>query len=355
MRPLTDIVTPLCRLLPDSTAALRAATSSYFSGNFNPALNALTPQQLAAQLPAATAHLRSVPAPTTPAINDADRDRDFFGSNPYWLRADQVEEYRASLYSKLAHNAAGQQAALKLQSSSSLSSSQAQGGLPVPKGFRPAFFTTSTSSPVDIEAPPPPYSPPRRERDLAFDSKPMLNRDSGSVSTWDLLAAQRLPSPPSSSSSTSYAQHEHEHDNVLRVAGLAQQTLLRRMTQAFCDAFESRPTAGSSSSTSPSSSSWDVNKIAAVVSGQAKLCVVPSSSSSSSPATSASSSPSSLSVGHGTNNSLLNANADVDADLSVLGLQLGGLSLDRHHQQQQQQQQLGPCCSFEEIRKRLLG
>ena len=271
-------------------------TTNWFAGNFNPALNALSAQQVARDLPAATAHLRSSPAPSSNGTN-----QDFFGSNPYWLRADQVEEYRASLYGKLAHNAAGAQVAHKMQQQQSVTHSPAS-TLPLPTGFRPAFFTTSNPD----DATPPPYSPRRAPASHFIDAKSPKD-----VSTSDLFAAQQDPKPYSSQSTAA-------------AGSLASQSLFSRMTQAFVEAFAGPAPGGARAG------SWDANKVAAVLSGQARLEVVPSKSQA----------------------------ADSSTSVEGLGLQLGGLSLEGARSRSSSPGPTTPTslpCSFDEIRRRWCG
>ncbi|ORY89760.1 hypothetical protein BCR35DRAFT_300222 [Leucosporidium creatinivorum] len=244
-------------LLPEfnlSNKLISSSPSSLFSGNFNPALNHLSASQQA-QLPALTSHLRAAGGLTSPppsqessAHHPKGTFEDFFQSNPFWLRSDNVEEYRASLYGKLAHNAAGAQAAQKLQ--------QANGGapapgqhLPLPQGFRPAFFSSSSST----SAPPPPYSPRRTPSSLDLGGKEEKTAS-------DLLAFQ--------SPSTATANNQ----NNAYIATLATQTLFSRMASAFVDAFAGAP--------EPSGAQRKLSgeKVASVLAGTSRLQVVPNAS-----------------------------------------------------------------------------
>lgn len=181
----------LRRLMPEfnlSNKPISSSPSTLFSGNFNPALNALSPSQLA-QLPSLTSHVRTstgLGSSTAVEKSNAGTFDDFFETNPFWLRSEHVEEYRASLYGKLAHNAAGQVAQSK--------------GATLPSGWRPAFFSS----------PPPPYS-----------EKPKADTAS------DLMASQHSPSPTNA-----------------YLASLATQTLFSRMAGAFVDAFAGTPERG---------------------------------------------------------------------------------------------------------------
>lgn len=308
------------RLLPEvnlnaGPASINPKTSlpgsTWFAGNFNPALNALSAQQLARELPAATAHLRSAPATSTASS----ADQDFFGSNPYWLRADQVEEYRASLYGKLAHNAAGTQAAHKMQAQQCQSGSSTS-SLPLPTGFRPAFFTSSSlsgaSESVSDDSVPPPYSPRRAPASHFTDSKSPKD-----VCATDMFAAQQQAS-------------SYSPQLAAAVGGIASQTLFSRMTQAFLEAFAG-PSPGANAVGGPRT--WDANKVAAVLSGQARIEIVQQPSQS--PAEPAA------------------------ASVEGLGLQLGGLSLDTLPRSRSSSpgpsSPAGLPCSFEEIRRRWCG
>lgn len=277
-------------------AATLSQKPAPFSGSFNPNINALESSQLA-QLPFYTSHLRNPallqPAKPRDAPSSAPKGtfEDFFGSNPFSLRADQVEEYRASLYGKLAHNAAGLQASQKLQQSSGASS---DGPLPVPAGFRPAFF----SSPTFMRDPPPPYSPPQTPLSLA-------GKDARDVASSDLFNAQTMVDDSARSTEV--------------VASLATQTLFRRMASAFLDAF-----AGTDSA---SSGRLSPDKVASVLSGQSRLAVVPNDSRSTTSPT------------------------DVDA----LGSRLGSLSLDQASTGRLRPSAPARSCSFEDVRQRWIG
>lgn len=239
--------------------------------NFNPSLNNLSPSQLV-QLPFLTAHLRTgftgagsaadspVPALTAPRTGTFES---FFESNPFWLRPENVEEYRGQLYGKVrcstlspfaccletdfsthqvAHNMAGTLAAQKTASSSSSSGSSPGSSspgsppnqhLPVPTGFRPAFFSAPSLSGLTG------YKEPR---DSSFAS--------------DLVSFQ----------SPREDQRLRDQQSAL-VAGLAAQTLFSRMGAAFVEAF--------AGSTPGSVGMMSGEKVASVLSGRATLRVVP--------------------------------------------------------------------------------
>ncbi|BGO92026.1 hypothetical protein NBRC10512_001021 [Rhodotorula toruloides] len=258
--PLADGVAPK---LPSSGAA-----SPFSNQSFNPALNALSQNQLA-DLPALTSHLRTgfsaaqqqqqqqaKPAQQTPKGTF----EDFFASNPFWLRPDQLEQNRAALYGKLANNAAGLVAAQKEQQQQP--QQQDDAFLPVPQGFKPAFFRSPKLSP------------------------------STSATTSELLAYQSpaaFSSPPPLSHQDAIALREQAMS--ASVAHLASQTLMQKMMASFWDAF----------SGSPASSGLSADKVKAVLGGKARVEVVPVSAPTS-PKT---------------------APASIDA----LGAQMGGLRL----------------------------
>lgn len=207
-------------MLPDFNL-LNPKPSPFSTQNFNPALNNLSPCQLS-QLPSLTAHLRTgfnAPADAPPSKGTFD---DFFASNPYWLRPENVEEYRGQLYGKMAHNMAGA-ASHKTNPSS------------VPNGFRPAFFAPSSS--------------PRSLFNPSLSAKE--SRDTY-TSPSALLAFQ---SPRASEQQEAF------------VAGLAAQTLFSRMTGAFIDAF-----AGTAEE--KKSGRMNGDKVASVLEGRATLQVV---------------------------------------------------------------------------------
>ncbi|KAM0789527.1 hypothetical protein ACM66B_000342 [Microbotryomycetes sp. NB124-2] len=227
-------------MLPEINLAAASgnAKPALYTGSFNPVLNSLTHDQMA-QLPSTTSHLRGnaleLQAPREAKTAPKGTMEDFFGSNPIWLRADQVEEYRASLYGKLAHNAAGLQASQKMQQSTNSTT------LPLPAGFRPAFFSTPSAR-FD---PPPPYSP---SHDFAPSEK----------TTADLVRAQSSPAD----------------SQAAVVASLATQTLFSRLTSSFFSAFMGdEPSAAGRQTLNP-------DKVAAVLSGQSRLAIVPTETAS---------------------------------------------------------------------------
>ncbi|BGP16801.1 hypothetical protein JCM10213_002195 [Rhodosporidiobolus nylandii] len=232
-------------LAPKPPAAAYASQQS-----FNPALNALAASGQLADLSSFTSHLRSSPsAPPTaagqkPSVPHGTFE-DFFAANPYWLRPDQLDQHRAALYGKLANNAAGLAAAQKQQGS--LSQQQLGEYLPVPAGFRPAFFRASSGGAGAKVA--------QNHELLAFQSP---STAAAAVSHQDALALR-------------------DASTAAAIATAAQKTLVQRMAGAFWEAFSG----ASSSSSSPLASSavpnpqLDPKKVASVLSGQARVEVVP--------------------------------------------------------------------------------
>ncbi|GJN91065.1 hypothetical protein Rhopal_004080-T1 [Rhodotorula paludigena] len=226
-----------------------AAASPFSTQSFNPALNTLSANQLA-DLPALTSHLRAGFSPSAGAAGAQQPQQpkgtfeDFFASNPYWLRPDQLDQNRAALYGKLANNAAGLVAAQKQQQPSPApgspdqSQSSSSAYLPVPAGFRPAFFRAS--------------------------SLPKVPAASG--------AAEAGPSSPLLPVSHQDATLQREQDALAaRVAHLATQTLSSRMWGAFVDAF-----AGAGEGTGKGKArELSGEKVAAVLGGRARVQVVP--------------------------------------------------------------------------------
>lgn len=285
--PLADGVAPK---LPSSAVPAPFATQS-----FNPALNALSQNQLA-DLPALTSHLRAGFSPTRQQQQSQPKPaqqtpkgtfEDFFASNPFWLRPDQLEQNRAALYGKLANNAAGLVAAQKEQQQQRQHSQPPQDEsayLPVPQGFKPAFFRS-----------------------------PKLSTSSAAS---ELLAYQ---SPASFSSSAAPPPLSHQDALALReqavsasVAHLASQTLMQKMMASFWDAF-----AGS-----PSSSGLSPDKVKAVLGGKARVEVVPVSAS-------APASP-----------------KPAPAAIDALGAQMGGLRLDAASSGDESSASSSSSCSF---------
>ncbi|GAA5903680.1 bZIP transcription factor [Sporobolomyces salmoneus] len=227
-------------LVPDfSSLASHLTNKASFNlpnQSFNPNLNNLTSEQLN-ELPSLTSHLRSTPTTS----NNTSAFQDLFSTNPFYLNHASLESQRAGLYSRIAHNTAGVAQAKKQQSSSS----SPDGQLPLPVGFRPAFFSSSSSS-------------------IPSKSTEKTLPASSSTTTQELLAFQSpssAPAPPS-----------HQDAYQLKLAQMASETLLSKMTSAFFNAF--------SGGAPSSSSSWDNDKVKDVISGRATLQVVPVSSTS---------------------------------------------------------------------------
>lgn len=234
------------------------ATASPFSGqSFNPALNALSQHQLA-EMPSATAHLRGA-NPSDTRSGDAPRPNatfeDFFASaNSYVLRPDALDQNRAALYGKLANNAAGLLTAQRQvggtpgQAMPQQQSAADKAYLPLPTGFRPAFFrspkASSSSSSTTNEL-------------LAFQSP------SAAAAA---AAAAMSPVPVASHQD---ALEMRERVTMAHVAQLANQTLVQRMASSFWDAFVGPSPAGAATK------SLDSDKVKAVLTGQARLQVVP--------------------------------------------------------------------------------
>lgn len=225
------------RMLPEFNFLNAKPTLPMFSTqSFNPAINNLTAAQRA-ELPSLTSHLRT-PLSSTQEAQPASRGTfdNFFDTNPLWLRPENIEEYRGQLYGKVAHNMAGVAAAQK-----SGTSPNSNGNLPLPTGFKPAFFSTPRSS----SSGPFLASSGKESR----DTYPYTN---------DLLAFQS----PSRAATT---EEQQRLKTTAFVAGLATQTLFSRMTGAFVEAFAGNTAGGLMSR----------EKVAAVLSGRASLKVVP--------------------------------------------------------------------------------
>ncbi|KAK4698428.1 bZIP-type transcription factor MBZ1, partial [Phenoliferia sp. Uapishka_3] len=238
---------PFYRFLPEFSLGMKPTLSPFATQSFNPALNNLTSSQLG-QLPSLTSHLRngytSPPADATTPSPSASRTgtfEPFFESNPYWLRPDNVEEYRSQLYGKVAHNMAGTAASHKASGTSS-SSASSNGSpdstnqhLPIPAGFRPAFFTSPAAG----------LSGNKESRRDAFSSSS------------DLLAFQ----------SPREVQRQQDQHTAF-VAGLAAQTLFSRMASAFVEAFAGSAGEGGKNGM------MSGEKVASVLSGRSSLKVV---------------------------------------------------------------------------------
>ncbi|TKA52141.1 hypothetical protein B0A53_04985 [Rhodotorula sp. CCFEE 5036] len=249
-----------------SGSAAAAASSPFSNQSFNPALNALTPSQLAS-LPAMTAHTRSGPAAAA-ASNDASSQtqrpngtfQDLFASNPFYLRPDALDQSRAALYGKLANNAAGLLAAQKqageqpTQNDQQQSTRDERAYLPIPNGFRPAFFTSPKASSSSSS------SSTTASEHLAFQSP----------SAAAAAAASSIPSAPTLSHQE--AVEFHQQATMAQVAHLANQTLVQRLASSFWDAFVGPSPSGGNRS-------LDTDKVKAVLLGQARVQVVPNATS----------------------------------------------------------------------------
>ncbi|GAA5844791.1 hypothetical protein JCM9279_002923, partial [Rhodotorula babjevae] len=258
-------------LLPDVNLADglhgKPSLPPFATQSFNPALNGLNANQLAG-LPAMTAHLRNGglsaarngPQPQQQQHDEAPKGtfEDFFASNPYWLRPDQLDQSRAALYGKLANNAAGLVAA-------QAKSPQQEGYLPVPAGFTPSFFRSSSAS-----------FPSSSPTDSSASSTASTAPPTKSSTAAELLAFQ--------SPATAYALGVSHQDATLgsatateqhaalmtaaRVATLARETLASRMWSAFVDAF-SGPAVGPGAEQQRGAMSADM--VAAVLGGRARV------------------------------------------------------------------------------------
>lgn len=220
-------------LVPDfSSLASQLTNKASFtsSQSFNPNLNNLTSEQLN-ELPSLTSHLRQTSAAPSSSNSSNSAFQDLFSTNPFYFNHASLESQRAGLYSRIAHNTAGIAQAKK----QTPSSTAADGQLPLPTGFRPAFFSTSSSVPTKST-----------ERSLSNSSS----------TAQELLAFQSPSSAPTPS---------HQDAYQFKLAQMAQETLFSKMTGAFLSAF----------SGSSSSSSLDSNKVKDVISGRATLQVVP--------------------------------------------------------------------------------
>ncbi|KAH8921231.1 hypothetical protein BT69DRAFT_351597 [Atractiella rhizophila] len=167
----TDNITP-----PPAYSQLNLPT------NMNPALNNLSPTQTSL-LPLFTAHLRAsgMPGKTEgKGVHD-----DFFGSNPYNLRPDLVEEYRSQLYGKLANNLA-YNAVMQKTGGADATMEDAEAGRHrasalAAGGWRPAFFTSPKSNDKKLAkdpSPPPSYDPSPLMASQIAPIKPNVASDS---------------------------------------------------------------------------------------------------------------------------------------------------------------------------------
>lgn len=250
---------------PSLSVSAGAASSPFSNQSFNPAMNALTPSQLAS-LSAMTAHTRSGPAAA--ASNDASSRpqqpngtfQDLFASNPFYLRPDALDQSRAALYGKLANNAAGLLAAQKQAGEQPTQNDQQQQStrderayLPIPNGFRPAFFTS-----------------PKASTSSSTTASELLAFQSPSAAAAAAAAASSIPSAPTLSHQE--AVEFRQQATMAQVAHLANQTLVQHLATSFWDAFVGPAPSGGDRS-------LDTDKIKAVLLGQARVQVVPNSTS----------------------------------------------------------------------------
>lgn len=217
--------------------------------NMNPALNGLTPEQIAnlreqffnansgLGLPPASNEYENPANVVSGKINRNGAALDplqnsFFDSNPFIsLRQDSLQDYRAQLYAKLANNVAGIHQAQQQQPAQGNKSSN---GVAM-NGLRPAFFANA----------------------------------------------------PISSNTTT---NEADHQEVVKIANIAQKTLFDKLSTAFWDAFAGNNTLPAKSMVPPSSSSAttgakrrgsnaghgdvDGQKVADIIAGRSRLQVV---------------------------------------------------------------------------------
>ncbi|GAA5931476.1 hypothetical protein JCM3775_006865 [Rhodotorula graminis] len=264
-------------LLPDVNLADglhgKPSLPPFATQSFNPALNALTARQLA-DLPAMTAHLRNAGLSSGGNNQQPQQSQqapkgtfeDFFASNPYWLRPDQLDQSRAALYGKLANNAAGLVAA-------QAKSSQQDGFLPVPAGFAPSFFRSSTSPSAASSA---------ASSDLTASTSAAAPTKSSTAA--ELLAFQSPATAfalgVSHQDATLGAAAAEQHAALMtaaRVATLARETLASRMWSAFVDAFAG-PAVGPGAAAAAEQQqrgAISADKVAAVLGGRARVEVVP--------------------------------------------------------------------------------
>lgn len=193
-------------------ANLQSHNSFAYGQNMNPALNNLSNEQVD--------RLRE----QSQQKRDTDPVKDgFFETNPLLsLRSDKLQDYRGQLYSKLAHNFAGIQAA----------QNASRAGTTLPEGTKPAFFAAPS---VSVEA--------------------------------DLVR-----------------QQAQAHTATLQVAGaLVTKTLFEKLSSAFWDAFTGEDLKAQKgllpSSAAQKKQSLDAKKVADVIGGKARLAVVPATTS----------------------------------------------------------------------------
>ncbi|GAA6008838.1 hypothetical protein JCM10207_001743 [Rhodosporidiobolus poonsookiae] len=237
-----------------------AVPPPFSTQSFNPALNALSAAGQLDDLSSCTAHLRSAPSGQPAAAGQPKGTfEDFFASNPYWLRPHELDAQRAALYGKLANNAAGLVAAQK-QAGQSVSPSPASPAsshgeyLPFPTGFRPAFFRSGKALPSS--------STPSSSSDLLAFQSPSAAASLGLSIPHQDAALLRSSTPA-------------ELHGMAALAQAAQKTLLQRMGSAFWDAFSGGPAPSPSADVKGKGRELDATKVAAVLSGSARVEVVP--------------------------------------------------------------------------------
>ncbi|GAA5987726.1 hypothetical protein JCM10908_007184 [Rhodotorula pacifica] len=251
-------------------SAAVVATMPFSNQSFNPAMNALTQSQLAA-LPAMTAHTRTGLSAAAGNTNNGTTPQqqqqssatfqDLFASNPFYLRPDALDQSRAALYGKLANNAAGLIAAQKQAGEHAQGQNIEQpqrderGYLPIPNGFRPAFFTSPKASSSSTTA----------SELLAFQSPAAAAA----------AASSTIPSAPTLSHQD--AVELRQQATMAHVAQLANQTLVQRLASSFWDAFVGPSPVAAVAGGGPAAKSLDVEKVKAVLLGQARVQVVPNS------------------------------------------------------------------------------
>lgn len=179
--------------------------------NMNPALNALSAEQIANlrdQFSASSSALPGRDRARQMAGKEEDATSSFFEQNPFLLlRGESFQDYRGQLYAKLANNAAGIAAS---------NSALRAGAAAPPEGLKPAFFAGS---------------------------------------------------PPS--------EQQVKEAQLGAVAVIAQKTLLSKLSTAFWDAFSGQtPQAKSLLGDAPARKEVDGKKVADVLAGRSRLEVV---------------------------------------------------------------------------------
>lgn len=165
---------------------------------------------------------------------------EFVQSTPYTLRHATVEAYRNQLWTRLAREAAYAKSAPSTNGADALAS-----------GLRPKFYTSSASS-----------------------SSSFLP---GSKLLGSAAPAQSSPSmsSPATSSTPAASSAPEDTSHLAFLATIATQSITSRLSAAFVEAFS---TPAPSFATRPSSAparSLDADKIASVLSGRAKVQIVP--------------------------------------------------------------------------------